>query len=754
MTAVAEESATEEDDNGGRRFSLDAGIRGTVLTSLLLLLIFASYQIGQLGRLYSITWKIVAVVTISAAVFAGANVLVSQARRNWATYRALAGGLLGLAGFGLLRGNRSVGTLISDPEYLLVTDDGSTIAVTDQGQIDAISAAALPQFLEYGNGFLGLVEWPILGAILGAIAGFTSGHANRVVRLAVPTGIGVFAGWLISANLLFRNRPDASLLTIIVVAIIGAALLAGVSYLFGKHEVLIERALMGAAIGALVGGWFVPDLGTGSSTTALFACVIPLALLGVRFGWPQDRTSNGLASFDRRARAVIFLGPALTFLSVNLVVPAIRTIYTSFLDRDSEDFVGLDNYSELVSSENFLDWRQWERDTPIEIFGFQLTDIPLIGGAIGDLAVLSSSLTWIGLFLIIAGFGMAYSINRTRNGTSGFEHSPTTRGSMLLGGFLLAFAFFTVIRGTFSNTIWWMFTVTIVATGLGLAMAVLSQRAGRWENVAKSLVFMPMAISMVGASVIWRFQYAPKNISGKQTGALNAIWVELGNLSQAGVDGSDYPAWPRYLVLLVLGAILARVGFKIVGAWQRGESFAGSGIAAILVGYLFVELFRRSLGGFEILDDNSVQAQTIAFREEVRPFNNVYLMFILIWIQTGFAMVILSAAIKAVPEELLEAARIDGASESEQFFNVTLPQILPTVGVVLTTILVAVAKVFDIVRVSTGGNFGTNVLAHDFITESFQFLNRGVGSAIAVVILLIVAPVLIFNVYNMQRAES
>ena len=105
-------------------------------------------------------------------------------------------------------------------------------------------------------------------------------------------------------------------------------------------------------------------------------------------------------------------------------------------------------------------------------------------------------------------------------------------------------------------------------------------------------------------------------------------------------------------------------------------------------------------------------------------------------------------------EELLEAARIDGATESQQFFNVTLPQILPTVGVVLTTILVAVAKVFDIVRVSTGGNFGTNVLAHDFIDESFQFLNRGVGSAIAVTILLIVAPVLIFNVYNMQKADS
>ena len=203
-----------------------------------------------------------------------------------------------------------------------------------------------------------------------------------------------------------------------------------------------------------------------------------------------------------------------------------------------------------------------------------------------------------------------------------------------------------------------------------------------------------------------------------------------------------------------MGIILARLGWTIVNRVKRGESFAGAGFLAFVIGYLFVQLALRSLGGFEILDDGSVQADTVAFREEVRPFNNVYLMFILIWIQTGFAMVILSAAIKAVPEELLEAARLDGATESQQFFNVTLPQILPTVGVVLTTILVAVAKVFDIVRVSTGGNFGTDVLAHDFVTVSFQFLNRGVGSAIAVVILLIVAPVLIFNVYQMQKAES
>ncbi len=752
MTAVAEESAVEEnDEHDDRRFSFDTSVRGVVLTTLLLILIYASAQVDQLGRLGRITLVIAIVVACSGATFVGLNLMISQARRNWAFFRGLAGALLGAIGFGVLRGNRSVGTLIADNNYLLTDDEGSTFVVDNPELIAILEGVADPELLEYAtDGLLGLLEWPILGGLLGLIAGWSTGHHNRAIRLGVPTLIGIVAGWLIGTNLLFRNRPDVALFDLVLSAVIVSAVFTAGSYLLGKRTVLVERALAGAAIGAVVGGWLLPDLGTGSAFNAQVAAIVPLALLGLRFGWPQDRDANGLAAFDRRSRAVVFLAPALTFLSINLVVPAIRTIYTSFLDRQSEEFVGLDNYRELVRSENFLDWRQWRDDSSVPVLG----DLPLIGDSIGDLAVLSSRLLWYGLFLIVAGFVLAASINYSRNKAIGIERNPTSVITVLTGVVFIAFAFFSVIRGTFPNTIWWMFTVTLGSTVLGLAMAVLSQRAGRWENIAKSLIFMPMAISMVGASVIWRFQYAPKNISSKQTGALNAIWVWLGNLSQAGKDGAAWGAWPRLLVLAVMGLILARLGWTIVNRVKRGESFAGAGFLAFVIGYLFVQLALRSLGGFEILDDGSVQADTVAFREEVRPFNNVYLMFILIWIQTGFAMVILSAAIKAVPEELLEAARLDGATESQQFFNVTLPQILPTVGVVLTTILVAVAKVFDIVRVSTGGNFGTDVLAHDFVTVSFQFLNRGVGSAIAVVILLIVAPVLIFNVYQMQKAES
>ena len=113
---------------------------------------------------------------------------------------------------------------------------------------------------------------------------------------------------------------------------------------------------------------------------------------------------------------MIFLAPALTFLSINLVVPAVRTILTSFLDRDSEEFVGLDNYEHL-SPETFLDWRSWSGDD-------------------GTWNVLTSRLTWFGLFLIIAGIGIAYSINWTRNRTSGLDHSPTSRATMAVGFFL------------------------------------------------------------------------------------------------------------------------------------------------------------------------------------------------------------------------------------------------------------------------------------------------------------------------------
>ena len=177
------------------------------------------------------------------------------------------------------------------------------------------------------------------------------------------------------------------------------------------------------------------------------------------------------------------------------------------------------------------------------------------------------------------------------------------------------------------------------------------------------------------------------------------------------------------------------------------------GILSILIGWLFIRfagIIGGGMGGFKVNADGSTSPQTVLFVQE-SPYNNFWLMIILIWIQVGFSMVILSAAIKAVPTELIEAAKIDGATDSQVFWRVTLPQIGTTIGVVVTTLIVLVMKVFDIVKVVTNGNFGTQVLANNMYDAAFKFSNRGLGAALAMVILFLVLPVMYFNVRKMRR---
>ena len=125
-------------------------------------------------------------------------------------------------------------------------------------------------------------------------------------------------------------------------------------------------------------------------------------------------------------------------------------------------------------------------------------------------------------------------------------------------------------------------------------------------------------------------------------------------------------------------------------------------------------------------------------------------MIVLVWIQTGFAMVIMSAAIKAVPAELIEASKVDGATEGQTFWGITIPQIMSTIGVVVTTLIVLVMKVFDIVKVMTNGNFGTQVLANEMWQKAFTESDFGVGSAVAVVLFLSVVPIMYVNIRRMQ----
>ncbi|MEO6062031.1 MAG: sugar ABC transporter permease [Thermoflexales bacterium] len=224
------------------------------------------------------------------------------------------------------------------------------------------------------------------------------------------------------------------------------------------------------------------------------------------------------------------------------------------------------------------------------------------------------------------------------------------------------------------NNLLWMVFGTTFCVGMGLLVAVLADRS-RMENLVKSIIFLPMAISFVGAGVIWKFifYYAPEG--APQIGLLNSIVTSFGGQPQA------------WLAL-------------------------------------------------------------------IQPWNNLFLIVVLIWMQTGFCMVTFSAALKGVPEELIEAGRIDGASERRIFFGITIPYIQGTIVTVTTTILIFTLKIFDVVQAMTGGQFGTDVIGTQFYRQLFANRNLGAGSAIAVVLLVATIPIMVYNLRQMARQKT
>ena len=308
------------------------------------------------------------------------------------------------------------------------------------------------------------------------------------------------------------------------------------------------------------------------SLVAFAAVIYALFLIG----------SRASVKWQGWLRYGVFLGPALLLLLVGLIYPALRTIWMSFMDKRSENFVGFDNY----------------------IWAFSIPEIQI------------------------------------------------------------------VLR----NTVLWVIFVPIVSTIIGLAIAYMTDRMKR-ASVVKSLIFMPMAISFVGASVIWGFMYNFEPSEDKvEIGLLNAILRGIG-------------AEPRNFLL-------------------------------------------------------------------EPPWNTFFLIAVLVWIQTGFAMVILSAAMKNIPDEVVEAAMLDGASNWSRFVRVTLPMIRGTVVVVLTTITIGTLKVFDIVRTMTGGNFQTNVIANEMYAQSFRQLNYGQGSTLAVILFVAVIPIIWYNVRQLRLERT
>ena len=198
----------------------------------------------------------------------------------------------------------------------------------------------------------------------------------------------------------------------------------------------------------------------------------------------------------------------------------------------------------------------------------------------------------------------------------------------------------------------------------------------RFESLAKTLIFLPMAISLVGASIIWKFvyEYRPDQGNIQQIGLANQILVWLG-----------------------------------------------------------LEPYQFLLN---------------------QPWNTLFLIAVMIWIQAGFAMTVLSAAIKAIPDDITEAARLDGLHGVGMFRFITVPSIRPALVVVLTTIAMGTLKVFDIVRTMTGGNFNTSVVAYEFYTQSFRAQNAGLGAALAVILFVLVIPIIVYNVRQLRLSEE
>lgn len=310
----------------------------------------------------------------------------------------------------------------------------------------------------------------------------------------------------------------------------------------------------------------------------IIGVLLLLAVVSALFGVAAlaDRVKN--VSLRQALTLGVFAGPALLFVTVGLIYPAIRTTIMSFYDRRSQSFVGLENYQWLFTA---------------------------------DLAQ----------------------------------------------------------RG-FLNTFWWVIMVPILATSIGLLYAILVDKS-RFEKWAKSLLFMPMAISFVGAGIIWKLVYEYKGANFEQLGLANALITAFGG-------------------------------------------------------------------------------QPVRFLQD-SPWNTFFLIVVMIWIQAGFAMVLLSAALKAVPEDIIEAARLDGVNPWQMFANITVPSIRPTLVVVLTTIIIASLKIFDITQTMTGGNFDTQVLANVMYDETFTNGNNGTGSAAAVAIFVLVIPVVAYNIKQMIK---
>ena len=293
------------------------------------------------------------------------------------------------------------------------------------------------------------------------------------------------------------------------------------------------------------------------------------------------------------------------------------------------------------------------------------------------------------------------------------------------------------------NNMLWLIVVPAAATAFGLLAAQLTDRIS-WGSIAKSLIFMPMAISFVGAAVIFKLIYDARPADQAQIGVLNAVWLQF----EGGVGSFVFLKILPALILLSFAGIVGYVVWILINALKGHVLITALKLFGVVFGAWLVFLSLRSV--INVLGANPPYGEPQQWL--TLPFwNSFFLMVVLIWIQTGFAMVILSAALRGIPEETVEAAIVDGANPFEIFFKIKIPQIMGTIVVVWTTITLVVLKVFDIVFAMTNGQWETQVLANYMFDKLFRANDWGVGSASAIIIMLLVSPILVWNVYTARK---
>jgi ABC-type sugar transport system permease subunit len=530
--------------------------------------------------------------------------------------------------------------------------------------------------------------------------------------IAVVLSVGLSAGLFIGTNQLIDR-----IMTAWPIAVAGLASLPGL---------LAGAILQHNGVVKIGGDPPLYAIGNGWLTIVLGAVVG--AGIGYLVARPLEPSLERRTVLEAKWRPLTFVGPAVFFIAAGLILPSIRTAWLSlkFGTRGEGDF-SLRHYRAIFGNDSFFNLDRVDKIFTSRLFiitvalvlvaalAAWLSSRRLAGGTVGRRAVAFDR--WIslafGLIAVLVVAGLIEGIARTPNRSWIYDEiltplvsspvtlivlalaivaflgfwiisrdahgqrepldwgAPKSSTALVAAVILLLLAVFSTMQSTLWNNLWWVVTVTGLSVTLGLLLAILADRT-KGEVAARTLIFLPMAISMVGAAVIWDFMYELQAVD-EQTGLFNAI--------------------------------LQGLGFEARGFF--------------------------------------INANMI-------PWNNFWIMLILVWIQTGFAMVVLSSAIKGVPTELIEAARVDGATEVDVFWRVIIPQIRSTILVITTTLIIIVMKIFDLVKATTGGANRTNVLANEMF-DQLRDRNFSLSSAFAVLIFGLTVPVMIINIRRSMR---